>query len=336
MFGIGSHCDSNRAGGRYDGTLGVVVALEVCRLAAAAGLDLPLQVMAFLEEEGSGFGHVLLGSRIMAGRMTEEEISAVRALDDGRPFTDHAREAGHAPERWRECARALDDLTGWIEVHIEQGRVLQDTGGQIGIVPAIAGYVHADVEIQGRADHAGATPMDLRIDAALIAAETALELERLAREAGSGTVGTVGELELEPGAINVVPGRARLSIDIRGVDDAAVRSVADELAAFAASAAARRGGTARWRPRQAMAATQMDARLVEALDDAAARTGARYRRLPSGAAHDTMCVADCVPSAMVFVPCVDGISHSPLEDADPADAAVAAELVLDVIARLSA
>src|SRR5216684_5452917 len=185
VFGIGSHCDSNRNGGKYDGTMGVVTALEVCRLNEELGLGLPLQLISFLEEEGSGFGQMLLGSRIMLQRVTEEELrESFRAVDDGRPFWEHAAEAGYEPERWRESIHVLDDLSGWIEMHIEQARVLQDTRNRIGIVNAIAGYVHADVVVQGRGDHAGATPMSLRLDPTLVLAETALELERLARAAG--------------------------------------------------------------------------------------------------------------------------------------------------------
>src|SRR5438477_2517255 len=200
VFGVGSHCDSNRNGGKYDGTMGVVTALEVCRLNEELGLGLPLQLVSFLEEEGSGFGQMLLGSRIMLQRVAEEELrDSFRAIDDGRPFWDHAADAGYEPERWRESIHVLDDLSGWIEMHIEQARVLQDTGNRIGVVTAIAGYVHADVVVEGRGDHAGATPMDLRLDPTLPLADTIVELERLARAAGQGTVGTVGELEVEPG-----------------------------------------------------------------------------------------------------------------------------------------
>src|SRR5579859_6367748 len=233
-FGVGSHCDSNRNGGKYDGTMGVVTALEVCRLNEELGLGLPLQLISFLEEEGSGFGQMLLGSRIVAQRVDERDLrERIRAIDDGRPFWDHAHDAGHAPARWRECARILDDLDGWIELHIEQGRVLQDTARRLGVVNAIAGYVHGDIVIDGRADHAGATPMDMRCDSAVVAAEIIVELERLARAAGSGTVGTVGEIEVAPGAINVIPGRTRVSLDVRGPDDAAFQGVVADIAAFA-------------------------------------------------------------------------------------------------------
>ena len=335
VFGVGSHCDSNRNGGKYDGTMGVVTALEVCRLNAELGLDLPLQVISFLEEEGSGFGQMLLGSRIMLQRVTDEELrESFRAVDDGRPFWEHASDAGYEPERWRESIHVLDDLSGWIEMHIEQARVLQDTGNRIGVVTAIAGYVHADLFVDGRADHAGATPMDFRLDPGLVAAETILELERLARAAGKGTVGTVGEIEFEPSLINVVPARARFSLDIRGTDEEAFRGVAAEITAFAEQAAAKRGMTAEFRRRQTLAPTPMDEKIVGALEAAARDTGEPFMLMPSGAAHDTMCVAERVPSAMVFVPCKDGISHSPLEDANPADAALAAEIILNAIRSL--
>jgi allantoate deiminase len=335
VFGIGSHCDSNRNGGKYDGTMGVVTALEVCRLNAELGLDLPLQLVSFLEEEGSGFGQMLLGSRITAQRMTDEELrEQFRAVDDGRSFWEHAEEAGYEPSRWRDSLRILDDLTGWIELHIEQARVLQDTGNRLGVVTAIAGYIHADVFLEGRADHAGATPMDFRLDVAPVAARVILEVERLAREAGDGTVGTVGEIEFQPGIINVVPGRARLSLDTRGVVEQGFHAVAQGIESFAQEAAAERGLTASYRQRQTLPVTHMDERLVAALEEAAGLTGEPFMLMRSGAAHDTMCVADHVPSAMVFVPCRDGISHAPEEEANPADAALGAEVILTAIGSL--
>lgn len=332
VFGIGSHCDSNRNGGKYDGTMGVVTALEICRLNAELGLDLPLQLISFLEEEGSGFGQMLLGSRIMLQRVTDDDLREhFRALDDGRSFWEHAVEAGYEPERWRDSIQVLDDLTGWIEMHIEQARVLQDTGNRIGIIHAIAGYVHADVVVHGRGDHAGATPMDFRLDPTLVLAETALELERLATEAGQGTVGTIGEIDVDPSLINAIASAVRFSLDIRGPVDELYRGVADAIGAYAVAGAERRGMTAEVRPRQTLAVTPLDATIVAALEDAALETEEPYMRMHSGAAHDTMCVAERVPSAMVFVPCLDGISHHPDEAAEPADAALAAEIILNAI-----
>jgi allantoate deiminase len=334
VFGVGSHCDSNRNGGKYDGTMGVVAALEVCRLNEELGLGLPLQLVSFLEEEGSGFGQMLLGSRIIAQRVSEGDLrEGFRAVDDGRSFWEHAEEAGYEPGRWREAIHALDDLIGWIELHIEQARVLQDTGNRIGVVNAIAGYVHADITVHGRGDHAGATPMDFRLDAGLVAAECMLELERLAREAGKGTVGTVGEMELRPNLINAVPGEARFSLDIRGVDEESFRGVARDISAFAKDAAQRRGMTADYAQRQTLSATSLDERVAGPLEEAAEASGEPYLMMHSGAAHDTMSIADRVPSAMVFVPCKDGISHSPEEDADTADAALGAEVMLNAIRK---
>ena len=332
-FGIGSHCDSNRNGGKYDGTLGVVTALEVCRLAQESGQHIPLRLISFLEEEGSGFGQMLLGSRIMLQRVTEEELKTTIVAPDGTPFWDAAEAAGYEPERWQESLEEIDGLTGWIEVHIEQGRVLQDTGNRIGVVHALPGYVHGDFHFTGRADHAGATPMDFRVDAVIPAAETILEVERLANEIGKTTVGTTGELETHPCLINVVPGSVRVSLDTRSVTGGHVE-LRDRIVPYAKERAEARGVGFEWVERQALPITPMNDEIVEALRQEAEATGEPFMVMPSGAAHDTMCVADKVPTAMVFVPCVDGLSHTPLEDSDTRDAALAAEIVLGAIIAL--
>jgi len=334
-FGIGSHCDSNRNGGKYDGTLGVVTALEVCRLAQESGEHIPLRLISFLEEEGSGFGQMLLGSRIMLQRVTEDELKTKFLAPDGTSFWDSAKAAGYAVENWRDSINELEGLTGWIEVHIEQGRVLQDTGNRLGVVHALPGYVHGDFHFTGRADHAGATPMGFRVDAAIPAAETILEVERLANEIGNTTVGTCGELETHPSLINVVPGSVRVSLDTRSVTGGHLE-LRDRIVPYAKERAEAREVGFEWVERQGLEITPMDDRIVEALRVEAEATGEPFRVMPSGAAHDTMCVADKVPTAMVFVPCVDGLSHTPLEDSDTADAALAAEIVFGAIKALSA
>jgi len=330
-FGIGSHCDSNRNGGRYDGALGVVSALEICRLNVEQELGLPLQVISWLEEEGSGFGEMLLGSRIAAGRVTGVGLEAMRSIDSGMPFMEEARAAGFEPERWRESGQILDDLVAWIEIHIEQGRVLQDAEIPIGLVTAITGVIHADLVITGRADHAGATPMTGRVDAGAVAAETIVALERIALAAGEGTVGTVGNIALDPGLRNVIPGLATVALDIRSVDADKLTSVYESAAAAAHSAAAVRGATVEVVEHQRQPPTPMDSGLVDSLAASATDLGVQTIRMPSGAAHDTMLVAQLVPSAMIFVPCKDGISHSPKEEAKPQDAALAVLTVLGAI-----
>jgi allantoate deiminase len=176
--------------------------------------------------------------------------------------------------------------------------------------------------------------MELRLDPTVPMAETILELERLARDAGQGTVGTVGEIEVDPSLINAIAEQVRFSLDIRGPVEDAYCGVARDIAAFAGQAAATRGMRADYRERQTIPPTPMDERIVDALETAAQATGEPYRRMHSGAAHDTMCVADRVPTAMVFVPCKDGVSHHPAEDASPADAALAAEIILNAIQAL--
>ena len=212
-------------------------------------------------------------------------------------------------------------------MHIEQGRVLQDTGTRLGIVEAIVGYIHGDLRFTGRADHAGATPMDFRVDAALPAAETVVELERLAHELGGGVVGTAGEIETQPEPHQRRPGRgARVSLDLRSVSGC-TRELCDRIVAFARERGAARGVGVEFVKRQELPVQPMDEGVVGALAASAEASGETFRQMPSGAAHDTQCVASRVPSAMVFVPCVDGLSHTPLEQADPADAALAAEVV---------
>jgi hydantoinase/carbamoylase family amidase len=330
-FGLGSHCDSNRNGGPWDGTLGVVCALEACRIARDA---LPLRVIAFLEEEASGFGQMLLGSRIVLGAVTDEELASYRD-ERGVPFLEAAARAGYRPDEIARAGEILDGLTGWIELHIEQGRVLQDTGGRLGVVDAIAGYVHADLVVEGRADHAGATPMGFRSDAGITAAEAVVELERLVGEHSPDTVGTVGALTLGPGIINVIPGRAEMTLDIRSVSGDHEKVYA-ALGEFVRRRADGRGQAIELRERNRVASTPMDPHVVEALDRAAQVSGAPWRRMASGAAHDTQMVARRIPSAMLFVPCRDGISHAPEESADPADAALGVQVMLTAARELLA
>jgi allantoate deiminase len=334
-FGLGSHCDSNRRGGPYDGTLGVVAALEVARLNHELGLGLPLQVIAFLEEEASGFGHGLLGSRIMTQRVTEDELRhEIHAIDDGRSFWSHAEEAGFRPADWRTCAAALHGLIGWIELHIEQGRVLQDTGARLGIVSTISGIIQADISAAGRADHAGGTPMDMRQDPAVVIAAGVLRLERLAVDAGPGTVGTVGEIELAPDIVGVIPSEARGSVDVRSIDEATLDGVIRSLNEHVVDVARPRNVRVSYSQRLRSPPTPMAKEVVCALGDAATSSGAPTRHMYSGAGHDTMLLADRVQCGMLFVPCRDGISHSPAEYAEPADAALGVQVILNAVRHI--
>ena len=229
----------------------------------------------------------------------------------------------------------LDDLTGWIEMHIEQARVLQDTGNRIGIVTAIAGYVHADVVVHGRGDHAGATPMDLRLDPTVPMAETILELERLARDAGQGTVGTVGEIEVDPSLINAIAEQVRFSLDIRGPVEDAYRGVARDIAAFAEQAAAA--------PRDDARSTGSGRRFRRRRWTSASSTRSRPPRRRPGSR--TCGCTRAPPTTRCASPTASrprwsssrartAISHHPAEDASPADAALAAEIILNAVQAL--
>jgi hydantoinase/carbamoylase family amidase len=332
-FGLGSHIDSNRNGGPWDGTLGVVCALEIARLNVELGLGLPLRIFAFAEEEGSGFGEVLLGSRVMTGACTEAELRERIRDEDGTSFQEAAAAAGYAPLDMAASGRHLDGLRAWVEIHIEQARQLEIAGASLGNVTAIAGCIQGDLVFSGRADHAGATPMQLRRDAFAAAAAVAVALERTAVGAGDGTVATVGQVRVEPGQRTTVPARAILEIDARSPGSGHVELI-EHIVSHAHEVAAGRGLTASWEPRQQRPPTPLDERVRTALRSAAA---GRWPMpdLASGAVHDTMLIAGLVPAGMVFIPCEDGRSHTPEERADPTHAARAAEVVLSALLRLS-
>jgi allantoate deiminase len=331
---VGSHLDSVRNGGPWDGVLGVVSGVELARLAHRRRSP-PPGVVSWIEEEGSGFGQMLLGSRAAAGQLSTDDLaSSVRSLDDGRAFTRHWSESFVSRELPR-VESVLDGAEAWIEIHIEQGRVLESASATLGVVRTIAGYVHADLELNGRADHAGATPMELRSDPTPVAGSVILAVERCARSMSVPTVATVGELVLDPGAPNVIPGRVVLSLDVRSRDDSSVDAVLDAARVAADHAALARGVTSHLRIRQRRRATRLDIGLADDLQRTAAAMGVEPLMMDCGAAHDTMVVAAAVPAALLLIPCRDGVSHSPDETADPLDAARAVSVVDSWLRRLT-
>lgn len=305
---LGSHVDSVPCGGRFDGTAGVLCALEVARISP----NLPLKVFSFVEEEGARFGSGLLGSRCIAGEVTLDELKEHRD-SEGTSFHEAAGEAGGDPDRVEDCAQSLEGVECYLEIHIEQGRVLEEAGEEIGVVEAIAGVVHAQIEIEGRADHAGATPMNLRSDAALTAAETVVELDRVAREVGGSAVGTVGKIGLSPGALNVIPGLAAIGLDVRDVDEKRRDEILEGITRFARKRAEGRGQSVGYLEQLRSEPTLMDSSLTTVLKGAADRLGILHRVMPSGAGHDAMIVARRVPAGMLFVPSRGGVSHAPEE-----------------------
>jgi allantoate deiminase len=325
---LGSHLDTVRDAGAFDGPLGVLAAIAcVARLRAEdIGLPFAIDVLGFSDEEGLRFGAPYLGSRAVAGTVDEELL----AVSDAAGVT--VREAlGGDPA---PASRRGERLLGYVEVHIEQGPVLEQRDAPVGLVTAIAGATRAEVTFTGRAGHAGTVPMALRRDAACALAELVLAVESAAR-AEPGAVATVGRLAALPGAPNVVPGAATGSLDVRLADDAVRAVVVSQIRRAADEIASSRGVELAWEDRLSTPAVTMDPRLGELLAGAVADVGAPVVRLPSGAGHDAVALAEVAPVAMLFVRCAGGVSHHPDESVEVGDVAVALEVLDRFIRRLA-
>lgn len=283
---LGSHLDSVRDAGRYDGPLGVLVGLACAHRLHRAGERMPvaLELVGFSDEEGLRFGTTYLASSAFAGRF-DPELLELRD-DEGITLADAVRAFGGNPVALASSGRSPRDLIGYCEVHIEQGPVLERRGLPVGVVSAIVGQSRIAVELRGEAGHAGTVPMEARRDALCAAAELVLAVERIAK-AHAGMVGTVGRLTPHPGAGNVIPASVALSIEVRHQDDAVRRRACDELRSAAEEIGARRGVEVGWTMTQESAAVPTDPRLTELLAGAvAAAAGIETLRLPSGAGHD--------------------------------------------------
>ena len=332
---LASHYDTVRNAGKYDGRLGVLVALVVAEHLQRLGRRLPfhLDVIAFSEEEGVRFSSSFLGSSAVAGRFDPRLLERHDA--DGITLAAAMAAAGLDPAGIPALARRREELVGYLEVHIEQGPVLLEEGLPVGVVSAIAGTVRCMVTITGTAGHAGTVPMARRHDAAAAAAELVLYVEQRCARAPS-LVGTVGQLAVPNGAINIIPGRCELSLEIRAADDstrdAAVFDVMTEIGRIAA----KRGVIIESKEVQRTAAVRCSPRLQSLLADAVTRAGAKPRYLPSGAGHDAMMFDGITDTAMLFVRCGNGgVSHSPREIITAEDADVAARVILETVLRLA-
>jgi allantoate deiminase/N-carbamoyl-L-amino-acid hydrolase len=325
----GSHYDTVRNGGKYDGRLGILLPVAIVKQLNARGERLPfhLEVIGFAEEEGVRFRSTFLGSNAITGRFDMSLLD--RSDADGVTMRDALRQAGHDPARIPAIARDPASLLGYVEVHIEQGPVLLEKGLPLGVVTAIAGSSRHLVELEGLASHAGTTPMAMRRDAAAAAAEIVLLVEQRCANQGS-LVGTVGQLQVPDGSVNVVPGRCRLSLDIRAATDleriAAVKDVMDGIDAICA----RRGIGFAVELLVEAAAAPCSPRRMDQLGLAVQRAGLPRFDLLSGAGHDAMAMAAVTEVAMLFTRCGNGgISHNPLETMTADDADIAARVLLD-------
>ncbi len=323
---IGSHLDTVRDAGRYDGSLGVLIGIACIELLRDRGLVLPyaLEVVGFADEEGARYGTSYLGSRTFVGGFEDGWLE--RRDADGVTMREALASFGGAVEGIPGCRVDPGGLIGYYEVHIEQGPVLESEDEPLGVVTAIAGQTGATVTFSGAAGHAGTVPMALRRDALAAAAEWILAVEAVARQT-DGLVATVGTVGVEPGVGNVIPGRVQLGLDLRHADDPVRVSAGASLAQRASDIAASRDLAAEWRSHET-AGVMLSAELSETLAKAVAGSGRRVVRLPSGAGHDAAMLSTITRPAMLFVRCAGGISHNPAESVTLRDVAAAIDVTM--------
>ncbi|ANN69296.1 allantoate amidohydrolase [Bordetella bronchialis] len=326
LVATGSHYDTVRNGGRYDGRLGILLPIAIVADLHAQGRRLPfdLEVIGFAEEEGLRFGGSFLGSSAYVGRFDPGVLDHADA--DGVPLREALRQAGFDPARAGAPAEPPAGLVHYFEIHIEQGPVLLDRGLAVGVVSAIAGSVRRLLTLHGRASHAGTTPMGLRHDAACAAAEIVLAVERRCGRT-EGLVGTVGRLEVPNGSINVIPGCCQLSLDVRAPDDKVRDAALADIDAEIAAICHRRGVRHAMEEIMRVPATPCAPAQRALWSAAIAAHGVPVHELPSGAGHDAMMVANVAPVSMLFVRCGNGgISHNPLESVTSEDVQLAGQV----------
>jgi len=308
-FLLGSHLDTVRDAGKYDGPLGVLTAIAAVQSLRERGVKLPfnLEVVGFSDEEGVRYQTTYLGSRALAGTLTAVDFARIKE----KQIVNARRRRG--------------EFLGYAEVHIEQGPVLEKHNLPVGVVTAIAGQSRLRVEFTGFAGHAGTVPMNLRHDALAGVAELVLATEKC------GVLGTVGKLEVAPGASNVIPGHAALTLDVRDQNDTRRLAAVRSLHAKAKAIAKRRGLKLTWTPVQQTAAVQCDQKLTQIFSKCVAQRGLEVLKLPSGAGHDAAALSAICPVAMLFVRCKGGISHNPAESVKTADVTCTVEVLANFI-----
>ena len=327
---LGSHLDTVRDAGRYDGMLGVITAIECVRALHAEKRRLPfaIEVLGFGDEEGVRFGTTMLGSSAVAGCFDARVLLAKDA--QGKTMETALREFGLDPGKVPAIARKKGAVHAYAELHIEQGPVLEAEALPVGVVTAINGYTRLAVTLRGMAGHAGTVPMNLRRDALAGAAECALAVERIAA-AGPELVGTVGRFEATPGAINVIPGEVRFTVDLRAPKDEARMKALEAIRGEFGRISKTRNLELQIQELQSLGVAPCAERLMAQLDAAVTAEGLRVRRLPSGAGHDGMVMKGLADICMLFVRCKHGISHNPAESISAADAATGAKVLLRFI-----
>ncbi len=328
---IGSHADSVPQGGNYDGIVGIVGAIAVAEQIAKEKLPRPVEVVLFMAEESSRFGVANLGSKAMVGALFEDAATTYRD-SDGRALGEVMAERGYIAENvpYKKRVRAF------LELHIEQGGILESQLNPLGIVTGIAAPHRYRLTIQGRADHSGTTPMNLRRDALTGASEMILRIEELAQaNARKGVVATVGQLDVEPNAMNVVPGKVTMSLDLRGTDEDNINSLCIAILENVDAIAQKRGLGVQLETLTEEEPALLDEGLIALGEHCAGEIGERTMRLASGAGHDALYMTRIAPVGMIFVPSKNGISHNPAEHTDMTDIVRGTNLLYHMVKRLA-
>jgi allantoate deiminase len=335
---IGSHIDAVPDAGAFDGVLGVTLALELVEVAQERKFPLAIEVIAFSEEEGVRYGVPFLGSRAVAGIFDEKMLAYEDA--DGIPMSETIRTFGLDPEQIPSAALDPQQILGFLEIHIEQGPVLEAENLQLAVVTEIVGQTRLGLRFTGQANHAGTTPMHLRRDALAAAAEWITLVEKQVSEAAAGEypdlVATVGKIALQPNAGNVIPGIVDLSLDLRCVSNRTRSWWVTKLAREATHIAHRRGVELEWIQKTNEHAVSMDRYLTTDLTLALESEGFPAKAMTSGAGHDAMVLASCVPTAMLFLRSPDGLSHHPAESVREEDVEAALRVAANFLARIAA
>lgn len=328
----GSHIDTVRTGGRYDGNLGVLAGLEIVEVLKAADVTpyRPLAVAFFTDEEGARFPPDMLGSLVYVGGMPLEEALTIEGIDGATVGQELERIGYDGPA---PLPGAVPHA--FIELHVEQGPVLEAEGITVGAVDGVQGISWQEVTVTGQSNHAGTTPMSLRKDPGFVAAACAQFVRELALELGDPQVGTVGRVEFAPNLVNVVPASAVFTVDLRNTDDEVLKEAERRFAEFLAATADAEGCTVETRELARFAPVIFDPDLVDMVTAAAAALGHSVKQMPSGAGHDAQMLARVCPTAMVFTPSVNGLSHNPAEYTAPEDLEAGANVMLQVMLALA-
>lgn len=327
---IGSHLDSVISGGRYDGVVGVLAGLLILKWIKDNNLNIPLKVVAFRCEESSSFGIATVGSGLITKKLQIEKMKKVKNTE-GVSLYEALRFRGYNPE-----CKKIEGVLNYFELHIEQGRILEDEGLKIGIINSIAAATRYWLTIDGRQDHSGATPMGMRQDALCAAGEIIIELENIAkRESIHSSVGTVGYLGNYPNAFNVVPGRVKMGLDIRGVEKDSIDRIDDEIVKFVDEVCKKRNLNYELDNISKAIPVKLDEDLKNELSEVATKLGIKHKIMNSGAGHDAMKFWDIAPTGMVFIPCRDGVSHNKAEDIDYEDIILGSKIIFEELKQLN-